>query len=153
MIDSRLYSQSALIDLVLETLRGGPALVGDGIAPPEGGWTSGTPGKDAFKAYTTVASTPSRPGSRATLNHSQDSWVATFRLTHVGGGRAQASWCADVMRAQLLTLTYQKLELGAGNLFSLNMIQFDPLGGVNRVDSNTGAYWEVVDGVSLALEG
>lgn len=154
MAETKLYSQSALIDLVLAHLRAlePEILIGDGEAPVGGAWAGGQAGEGAFTSYVTLASQAASAGLRSSLSRTQDSWVVPFTLRHVGGDRSQATWTADEVRARMLELTYQHYDLGACS-FMLSAVIFTSIGAVSRTDATDPPYWEVLDGVSLSLDG
>lgn len=148
------FKRGVLTDTLLDHLEGvlgGTAvLIGDGIAPVEGGWTGGEPGAGSFVPYSVVATGPAQRQSKDPIGHDSSSWLTSYTFRAVGGTRAQCDWTADLVREGMTGWKVKGLDLGSN--WSIVQASFPNLGPVTRNDSVDPAYWEVVDNLSLWLE-
>lgn len=153
---SRIFLRGPLTDWLLEhieaslTERNVLLLVGDGVAPKEGGWTGGQPGKGKFKPYVVVTTGIARHNAADPLANGDGSWLAMYNLRGVGGSRQQAEWAADQGREALNAARQIPLDLGGP--WTMQQARYETLGGVSRNDSTDPPYWEVPDTVALWME-
>jgi hypothetical protein len=120
-------------------------LVGDGLAPDNGGWIQGQPGDGVFRPYVVLASGGAAP--RYPDLHSFDpQWAVSYSLRSFGGSRKQCDWMATLSRKSINGIvTTQVAE------WSVIGLEWGSLGPVSRVDSTAPPFWQVYDNVSLVL--
>ena len=79
-----------------------PLLVGDAIAPPQGGWQGGDVGAGDFAAYVVLGTGPAsqiNQPAQTLRDQSGDEWNLAYTLTSYGGVRKQCDDLADMVRA------------------------------------------------------
>jgi hypothetical protein len=136
----------ALTDIVLTAMRSNGIMVGDGVAPMEGGWSSGTPNVAGFTPYTVLAfngATPTNPEIVA----SDPDWSCAWLLRHFGGSREQADWVGDQMRNNVVATLKQKF--GVADPYKVSGIVWSNLGALSRNDQVDPPYWQSQDSVTL----
>lgn len=151
MNDSAVFTRGFLTDQLndmLESSLAGKVLVGDGIAPLEGGWSEGQPGEGEFRTYITINAGPARANNKSPLGMSNDSWLVDYSVRAVGGNRQQADWAADRFREALVVFPS---NYGDPNWRVIKR-QFVALGAAARNDQVDPPYWELVDSVGLWVE-
>jgi len=136
--------------LLLNTLAlGDPQLlVGDGVAPRDGGWTEGTPNTGSFSAYTVlnfVGAAPAHPD----IDKADPEWATRWSMSHSGGSRAQADWVATQARTRILTAL--KATFGDDDTFKIIGIVWTTLGGMSRNDQVDPPYWNSSDSLILTV--
>lgn len=127
-------------------------LVGRGLAPKAGGWTSGQPGSGLFKSYVTVrtgrAITPA-PGEPNTIARNLGSWLVTYRLGCFGAMESHAGDIADQASEAISTLA-GPFEL-RGVSWTLQQVLFGTMGDILPNNSTDPPYWQTSVDVSLHL--
>src|SRR4051794_29884906 len=74
-------------------------LLGDHLAPEEGGWPGGEPGSGDFVPYVVFTTRPATPSPGVPVGSTEaDSWEAAYSLVGYGAQRQQADWIADRAR-------------------------------------------------------
>lgn len=150
----RIFSRGVLTDQMLDylgsRLEDTGVLVGDGIAPKEGGWTGGEPGKGDFVPYVVLSTGPAQKQSRDPLAQDNTSWLATYTTRHVGALRQQTDWCADKVREALVEFHPKTIHLDSK--WRVLQTTYPRLGAITRNDTTDPAYWELQDDVSVWLE-
>jgi hypothetical protein len=153
---TRIFLRGPLTDWLLDYLEDRLAasdsalLLGDGIAPVEGGWTGGQPGKGEFRAYLVVSTGVVRHRDNDPLAGGDSSWLASYGLRGVGGSRQQADWAADQGREALNAA--RNIDLDLGGPWRMQQARYESLGGVSRNDNTDPPYWEVSDTVALWMD-
>jgi hypothetical protein len=139
----------ALTDAILTQMATSGELVGDGVAPVDGGWLQGQPNQSVFVPYTVLVST----GANVMINDLDGNldWTVNFNLRHFGGSRKQCDWIATKIR--------NVIDAGPNNLlhsvfgttvpYKVTSIQWQALGAVNRVDTVNPAFWQTFDTVGF----
>jgi hypothetical protein len=138
----------ALTDAILASL-GAVELMGDGIAPNEGGWIMGQPNVVAFRPYGVLVDGGMMPvESPQLIKGSRTDWKASWSLRYFGGSRQQCDWIAGVFRPEIDRL--RNLEFGTDVHRILNT---DPLviGAVMRNDQVDPPYWQASDNLTLHI--
>lgn len=140
----------ALTVLLLNHLTMGdpPLLVGDGVAPLEGGWTGGTPNTGEFKAYSVLSFQGAAP-THPDVDKADPEWATRWGVGHYGGSRAQADWIATLSRARILTSLKQLF--GDSDVFKVVSIVWTGLGGMSRNDQVDPPYWSASDTLILSV--
>lgn len=135
----------ALTDLAFATIATTNLKVGDGVAPVDGGWLSGSANVDAFIPYTVISSV----GAALALPDlwSEPDWSATFSLRSYGGSRKQCDFAANVARNAVKTLRDE--SFGPVNWFKIINVADWRIGSVERLDQVDPPYWQVFDSFSL----
>jgi hypothetical protein len=133
-------------------------LLGDALAPDDGGWVGGQPGQGGFTGYTVLGTVPASPGpAGAELGDAEaSSWVLRYTLRSFGGARTQADYCADKARWAWHALASERpvLELGTADLPSRWRAErplITQMGGVLRSDQMQPPGWEVTDELAVTL--
>lgn len=154
MRDDAIFTRGFLTDNLLDHLEAQlrlkpyQLLVGDGIAPKEGGWSEGQPGEGKFVPYTVVSTGPASANQRSPLGVDNDSWRADYSFRAVGGSRQQADWVADRIRE----VAHDFPKDYGDPQWRVIRVQFTSLGAVSRNDQVDPPYWELSDSVSLWVE-
>ena len=136
--------------LLLDTLAtGDPALmIGDGVAPTEGGWTGGTPNTGSFAAYSVLSFTGAAPAN-PDVNSADPEWATRWALNSHGGSRAQADWMAYQVRKRILTALKQ--TFAEDDVFKIIAISWNSLGAMVRNDQVDPPYWSTSDNLILTV--
>lgn len=151
------FARGPLTDWLLDRLESelseinSAVLLGDGIAPEDGGWTGGQPGVGQFRAYTVITTAAATRLHASPIGDSANSWSAGYVFRSVGGSRQQAEWAADRTRVALDRVKKINLDLMTGT-WRLTKVHYETLGGVSRNDSTDPPYWELADTAGLWLD-
>lgn len=142
-----MISTGALTDLFLDALRSSGVIVGDGVAPGEVGWSSGTPNTGVFVAYSVLGfggASPANPD----VDHSDPEFTTNWSLRHYGGSREQADWVADRVRAAVHVVA--KVPFGQqSDRHRVIGVRWVSLGQLSRNDTVDPPYWQAQDSVQL----
>ena len=141
-----MIDHGALTDLVLghlQTVSG--ELVGDGIAPADGGWVKGQPNQSVFVPYSVLASGGASP-TVTDFRYTFD-WRVSWSLRHFGGSRKQVDWIATKNRSAVEGLLQE--HFGVSDEFKIIGMSWDSLGAVNRIDTTNPAFWQAFDSFSF----
>lgn len=123
-------------------------LVGDGVAPQEGGWTGGTPNTGSFTPYSVLAFQGAGP-THPDVDKADPEWATRWSIGHYGGSRAQADWVATLSRTRLLASLKQ--IFGDSDPFKVISIVWTGLGGMSRNDQVDPPYWSASDTAILTV--
>jgi len=120
-------------------------LVGDGIAPAEGGWVSGQPNSGIFAPYLVIVSTGAAPrySSMDDLTTAILTWEVSYQMRGYGGSRAQVDWVMTVGRSALEGLTHS--VFGVHDTYRIKATDWKSLGATVRNDAVDPPYWQVAD--------
>jgi hypothetical protein len=152
-----MFDHGALTDLIIFTLGeqmalatdpNPPPYVGDGVAPNEGGWAEGQPGKGVFVPYVTVVSGGSAPRALGVNSH-VPAWAVGFSLRGAGGSRKQVDWVGTTYRRALLGLKQQKFGSPPWKVINVEWVA---LGPVTRNDATSPASWGTSDTVTIVVD-
>lgn len=139
-----------LRDALAEAAPSSPILVGDGVAPEEGGWSAGQPGRGSFAPYVTLAGGSATP---APVNHIGDrfvDWIVTYQLRATGASREQVDWIGDRVAGVLWARVGAKLTLD-GETWKVVDLRLPSRGAPGRTDTTDPPYWEAADVAELWL--
>lgn len=137
----------AATKMILTQLRSTGLLVGDGIAPKEGGWVEGAPNIDAFLAYSVVGFAGASPAyPDVGLLRSQD-WATTWTIRHHGGSRDQLDFQATAART--LCLDLHRKSFGVAHSFTVIELVWRSLGENIRNDQIDPPFWSSTDVIML----
>jgi hypothetical protein len=123
-------------------------LVGDGIAPYDGGWPGGQPNAGPFTPYLVIVIRPS--SSTEILGDTYGELILNWSFTSVGGNRKQAAWTADRSRWFVTELNLERFDIG-DSYWRINLVRFAGLGGLQRIDQTDPPYWQCQDFVAFNL--
>jgi hypothetical protein len=140
-----MIDHGALTDAILTQLATSGELIGDGIAPLDGGWLQGQPNQSIFVPYTVLVSNGSNPVIDG-LDGNLD-WAVNFSLRHFGGARKQVDWVANKTRVAIDANGLHKSTFGTTQVYKIIDIQWQNLGSVSRVDTVNPAFWQSFDTV------
>lgn len=130
-----------------------PILLGDGEAPPAGGWPGGEPTPaETFVPYTVLITAPANPSPGTPVGSAEaDSWECSYRMPGYGALRAQADWVADKVRISWDALPSGDLEFGAGRNWHICNYRVTAMGGVTRDDQLTPPLWTADTQLALTI--
>jgi hypothetical protein len=123
-------------------------LVGDGIAPVEGGWIEGQPNVKAFRPYAVLMQGPATPASpdRVVPHHSE--WMVNYSLRTFAGSAEQLRFASQTFRNTLATY---KPTFGTGDVFKTVFVHWDQLGSNVRNDQVDPPYWQTFDALRFEV--
>lgn len=140
----------AILDFLTAALQPHGILVGDGIAPNDGGWTGGQPGEGNFRSYVVVSTLQASKGFQDPVPGGDTSWRASYGLRSVGALRHQSDWTADKARQAMKDYKPKHIDLDGD--WRVLKTSFETLGPVTRNDTSDPAYWELLDTATIWLE-
>jgi hypothetical protein len=123
-------------------------MVGDGVAPNDAGWTTGTPNTGGFVPYTVLGfdgATPVNPD----LAKADPEWSTRWSMRHYGATRPQADWVALAARRRILGVL--QLPFGVEDPFRTIGITWNSLGPMQRNDTTDPPYWSASDSLILVV--
>lgn len=129
-------------------------LLGDGIAPPAGGWPSGepNPAEDSFVPYAVLATGVAVPSPGTPIGSAEaDSWECNYTLDAFGGLRQQADWVADLVRVAWDDQPIGTLEFGSGRNWHVGSYRVTQMGAAVRDDKISPPLWTVGTQVALSI--
>ena len=148
-----MFDHGALTDVVLAHLTAAVSthvtssalpLVGDGIAPTDGGWINGQPGDGVFRPYVVVVSGGAAPRN-LDVSQFDPGWAVSLSLRSFGGSRKQCDWMATLARTCISTIYHT--DFGQG--WQIIGVEWGSLGPVSRIDATAPAFWQVFDNLTL----
>lgn len=132
------FDRDALTDILLAQIGSTDIYVGDHLAPKEGGWSTGMPGRGEFVAYTVLHSGTATFRDSTFVPGDKDV-TAQYDLRCYGATRQQADDLA--LRAWQLLSGYKP---GFGD-YRVNRVHRVSLSGMQRIDTQDPKHWLVVD--------
>jgi hypothetical protein len=124
-------------------------LVGDGVAPPEGGWLQGQPNVSAFRPYLVLVDGGMNPIQTPQLIRTdRPDWNAMWSFRYFGGSRRQVEWIAGQFRPTIHLL--RGLEFGTDVYQILNVHPL-MMGAVTRNDQVDPPYWQSLDNLTMQV--
>ena len=125
--------------------------VGDARAPQSGGWSGNQPNKDGsnFQPYTVLTPNPAT-NSSGPLGDAQADWQLAYSIASFGVSRQQCEWMADKARLTLIALRHELVTLG-DDIYRVQQVRVDALGGLQRVDATDPPYWGENDQITVWL--
>lgn len=142
----------AMTDLLLGLLTSdgvnADLLVGDGVAPLEGGWTTGTPNTGGFVPYVVLGFEGAMP-TNSDLAYADPEWTTRWSMRHYGATREQADWIATAARTRILGAL--QLPFGTVDPFRSIGINWSSLGAMQRNDATDPPYWSSSDNLNLVV--
>lgn len=144
-----MIDNGAFTELLLETLSVHGDLLGDGVAPTEGGWLTGQPNANVFRPYSVLVSGGMQPVQSPNLiKTDRPDYNASWSLRHFGGSRKQCDWIAQQFRDQIYTL--RGLTFGA-DTYKINSVSPLSIGAVSRNDQVDPPYWQAFDNLTILV--
>lgn len=130
-----------------------PVLLGDGIAPKDGGWTGQEAGKGNFRSYVILSTAAGGPNFTEPLRGNDTSWKLTYNVRGVGGNRQQADYACDVARPLFSDLGRLSFPVGkADQMWKITRSRYVGLGAVQRNDSVDPPIWECMDTLEVWVD-
>ena len=142
MIDTGALTDALLAHLDAET----SMLIGDGLAPLEGGWLKGQPNQAAFRPYAVLICNGASPRD-VVMTSSLPEWDVTWSLRCFGGSRKQVDWAAFEARKAVFGFVSSTFGNPSYKVYGLDWKQ---LGSVTRIDSVDPAFWQIFDTFTFA---
>lgn len=148
------FDHGSMTDLVLSRLQqaidagvssSAKPLVGDGVAPADGGWLQGQPGDGTFRPYTVLVSGGAVPRYLDVSTFAPD-WAVSYSLRSFGGSRRQCDWMATLARKAAYAV-----HQGTFTGWQVIGLEWGSLGPVSRVDSTSPPFWQVFDNVTFVV--
>ncbi len=121
---------------------GGGLLVGDGIAPFDGGWLEGQPNVSAFRPYTVLQGGQAAPMQRDRMVPSESEWQVTYQTRTFSGSTTQLRTYAQKVRN---VVTAYADPFGVADVFNVVHTHCAQLGMEQRNDAVDPPYWSVTD--------
>lgn len=140
-----MLDRSELTRIFIERASSSGVLVGDHIAPKEGGWSEGQPGVGEYRAYAVVKAMNVRinPSSMCV---GQYDCTATYTVSCFGTTRVQADVTSMLVREAFLK---EPFRLDVPNGMRVNLIWCTGIGASDRIDESDPKAWRVVDTYSV----
>lgn len=131
-----------LTDLLVAHMQGSAVLtdksilLGDGIAPADGGWSKMQPGEDEFVGYVLLSTGQAVPApTPETMRGAHTTWRCLYGLRSVGGSRKQADFVADKAREAFLAFPTDPVDLG--EQWNIMQLRFERLAAVRPQKQGT----------------
>lgn len=134
-----MFEPDELLEALLAAGTDAGLLMGDNVAPEEGGWVDGQPQSGLFRPYSVLMLGQSSP-SEDLCEPSE--WRVQFSLRHYGGSRRQLSAQANRARIEMI------LPWVGTSYVSMHS-HLPSLGSVQRVDSVDPPYWQIYDALEV----
>lgn len=126
-------------------------LVGDGMAPVEGGWPKGEPGEGDFVPYIVLTCGSWRPAAGLTLAPAGDAWSASYRVGSYGGQREHADYVADRVHQCWPRMQLDPMTLGHGGEWGFASWDIAEMGEVVRNDQIQPSMWSTTSALTLLV--
>lgn len=128
------------LDSIADTL-----LVGDNIAPKDGGWLQGQPNVSVFRPYVVLMQGPTTPVTPDRIVPSHSEWNVSFSVRTFAGAPAQLRTYSQRVRNAIDG--FEKAYFGTEDVFKVVHTHFDQLGSLVRDDAVDPPYWQTFDAV------
>lgn len=145
-----MIDHGALTDALLLQLRTASGeLLGDGMAPPEGGWLEGQPNVDVFRPYGVLVDGGLNPvQSPALVKTSRPDWTSSWSFRYFGGSRKQVDWIASQFRTEIEGLRGLVFGTDPHKILTVEPLM---MGAVNRNDQVDPPYWQAFDNLTMQI--
>lgn len=130
--------RNMLLRFLMSYIKDHGVLVGDHVAPKEGGWVQGQPGTSAFVPYTVVFTGPVTITQSTFMPGGYDARM-TITTRSFGATREQADSISYLVRE---ALAEKKPDAGG---FRTNLLWPTNIGAADRLDDVDPKMWRVVD--------
>jgi len=138
------FDRDAFINEVLDLIKTTGIMAGDHIAPKEGGWSSGQPGKGTYVGYTALFSGNANFTASVFCPGDYDCQMQ-FSTRTFGTTRKQADDLARLVRSVLVAV---KPDAGE---YRTNLLYCSQIGANERMDDTEPKRWRVVDTYSVSM--
>lgn len=139
-----------VVDVLTQSLLVEATLVGDGVAPLDGGWEDGQPGVGEFVPYITVAGGTAVAGRETTMGTDYADWRVTYELRATAASRRQVDATGDQAVDILAARRGTRVRLEDAD-WKIVDVRMPVLGSPSRNDTTDPPYWEAADTVELWL--
>ena len=141
-----MIDHGALTDAILLALAE-VELMGDGIAPPDGGWLMGQPNVVAFRPYGVLVDGGMNPIQSPQLSGlTTPDWTASWSMRYFGGSRKQCEWIAGQFRPSIAGLRGLEFGEDVHKIVNVNPLM---MGAVTRNDQVDPPYWQSFDNLTM----
>ena len=127
---------------------GSEPLVGDGVAPVDGGWVNGQPDSGVFRPYSVLVDAGSSPRAADLALSFPGAWTCGWSVRSFGGSRKQCDWMATRARA---AVDGMGRTVFGEDPWTVIGTEWSSLGSVVRIDSTNPPFWQVYDTLSLIV--
>lgn len=138
-------NRGALTDTIITTLETHDLLVGDGVAPKEGGWESGQPNVGRFVPYVVVMAGSVQGVDRNIASGFTKDWMASYSLRTFSATRRTTDALAHAARTALEDCT----PFVFGDDFKAIHVSISTIGSMQRNDASDPPLWQVFDSVEV----
>lgn len=137
-------NRGALTDFLITTLEGESLIVGDGVAPRNGGWESGQPNVGKFVPYVVVMAGSVQGVDRNVARGYTKDWMAAFSLRTFSATRRTTDALAFAAREALEDCT--PFVFGG---FKAIHVSVSTIGALQRSDASDPPLWQEFDSVEV----
>jgi hypothetical protein len=139
-----------LTDHLLAALKVNGLLVGDGVAPDDGGWDDDPNAPNSsYLPYVVVMPQTAQAGT-GSLGDNETDWQIPYTLASYGVTREQVEWFADESRV-IFKSCEKDLVLMDGDKWQITQFLVMSIGGIARNDSMEPSEFSQIDLVSLRI--
>lgn len=142
--------RGGLTDYLIATLRAVPLLIGDGVAPPTGGWDDDPNAPNSTFFPYLVVNPMSVPDPTGSVADSAMDFRVPYSLTSVGISRKQCETYADIGRKAVAALAKSTVTLSGGG-WKIQQARANSIGGVSRSDNTEPSEFTQSDVVIIWL--
>ena len=136
--------RGALTDFLITTLESHDIIVGDGVAPKDGGWESGQPNVGRFVPYVVVMGGSVEGIDRNVARGSTKDWRASYSLRIFSATRRTTDALAFAAREALEDCT--PFIFGS---FKAIHVSVSTIGALQRNDASDPPLWQEFDSVEV----
>lgn len=142
--------RGGITDYLIATLRAANLLIGDGVAPPTGGWDDDPNAPNSTFFPYLVVNPMAVPDPTGAIGDSSTEFRAPYSLTSVGISRKQCETYADIGRRAVASLERDTIVLNGGD-WKIQQARANSIGGVSRSDNTEPSEFTQSDVVIIWL--
>lgn len=137
-------NRGALTDILITTLEQANLIVGDGVAPKDGGWEGGQPNVGRFVPYVVVMAGSVQGVDRNIASGFTKDWMASYSLRTFSATRRTTDALSFAARQALEDCT--PFIFGK---FKAIHVSVSTIGSMQRNDASDPPLWQVFDSVEV----
>ena len=137
-------NRGTLTDTIITVLEAAGLMVGDGVAPKEGGWESGQPNVGRFVPYVVLMAGSVAGVDRNVARGYTKDWMASFSLRTFSATRRTTDALAFAAREALEDCT----PFTFGNFKAIH-VSVTTIGSMQRSDASDPPLWQEFDSVEV----